>query len=281
MINQNSIKRITDKLTEKYGLSMTSILGSDEKGTFIKFMPVELHEAEGFSIRTVIGWRSISVEFIPGKFSALLIKTMGEADAEKRTIFKSFAELAVSKSGHLIMRVNGLATDPIKTELWPSMWKMLEMNLKYVPIVLEDYNPLEIEDIIFNCTSNLHALVVSLLPLFESDREIESSIEGLPEGSVTRIEVNRYERNRLNRAICIEKRGTRCVVCGYSFGEVFGQIGEGFIHIHHTTPVSQIGEDYIIDPENDLVPVCANCHAMLHRKDPPYSTDELKDKIRS
>ncbi|MBQ7426534.1 MAG: HNH endonuclease [Prevotella sp.] len=63
------------------------------------------------------------------------------------------------------------------------------------------------------------------------------------------------------------------------FEEKYGEIGRGFIHVHHLIPISSIGEDYVIDPINHLVPVCPNCHNMLHRKDPPLTPEELKKLI--
>uniref|UniRef100_UPI0004A48CA4 HNH endonuclease n=1 Tax=Vibrio parahaemolyticus TaxID=670 RepID=UPI0004A48CA4 len=53
-------------------------------------------------------------------------------------------------------------------------------------------------------------------------------------------------------------------------------VGEGYIHIHHKVPVSQLGTSTLVDPEKDLVPLCANCHAMVHRKkDHTLSVEEL------
>ena len=62
---------------------------------------------------------------------------------------------------------------------------------------------------------------------------------------------------------------------------MYGELGQGFIHVHHIVPISKIGKEYKIDPINDLVPVCPNCHAMLHRgKDGKvYRIDELKEII--
>lgn len=99
------------------------------------------------------------------------------------------------------------------------------------------------------------------------------------EGLATRVLVNRYERSREAREICIKHKGCKCYVCGMDFEERYGTIGHGFIHIHHTTPISSIGKDYVINYEKDLVPVCPNCHAMLHRKNPPYTIEELKELI--
>ena len=67
------------------------------------------------------------------------------------------------------------------------------------------------------------------------------------------------------------------MVCGIDFKETYGEIGEGFIHVHHVTPISSKGKDYTLDIANDLIPVCPNCHAMMHRRNPPLTVTELKD----
>ncbi|HEU5209888.1 MAG TPA: HNH endonuclease, partial [Longimicrobiales bacterium] len=78
---------------------------------------------------------------------------------------------------------------------------------------------------------------------------------------------------------CVAYYGAMCRVCGFSFEDVYGYLGVGFIHVHHTRPLSTIREEYRIDPIRDLVPVCPNCHAMLHRTDPPLEIDELRLRI--
>ena len=102
----------------------------------------------------------------------------------------------------------------------------------------------------------------------------------LVEGGERRMNVKNYERNHKARAMCVAKYGAHCRVCGFDFGEVYGDIGEGFIHVHHLTPISQIGANYRINPEKDLLPVCPNCHAMLHKNNPPLAVEELREKIR-
>lgn len=96
------------------------------------------------------------------------------------------------------------------------------------------------------------------------------------EGVVCRVSVNAYERNPQARHKCIAHWGTSCFVCGFNFGEVFGELGEGFIHVHHLRPLSEIAEEYEVDPVKDLCPVCPNCHAMIHRRSPPLSVEEVK-----
>jgi 5-methylcytosine-specific restriction protein A len=98
----------------------------------------------------------------------------------------------------------------------------------------------------------------------------------LYEGAVVQVLANRYERNRKAREQCIALKGPRCAVCGMDFLKTYGEIGRDFIHVHHLVPISSIGSEYELDVERDLVPVCPNCHYMLHRKNPPYTIDEIR-----
>jgi 5-methylcytosine-specific restriction protein A len=102
----------------------------------------------------------------------------------------------------------------------------------------------------------------------------------LHEGARYRVTVNAYERDPHARARCIEEHGTSCVICGFSFVAAYGPVGDGFIHVHHVRPLSEIGEEYEVDPIQDLRPVCPNCHAMLHRRVPAYSIDEVRAFLR-
>ena len=101
------------------------------------------------------------------------------------------------------------------------------------------------------------------------------------EGAVASVLVNRYERDQAARAMCLAKHGSRCKVCGLLFSEHYVSIGIGFIHVHHTRPLATMREEYQVDPETDLVPVCPNCHAMLHTCEPPLSVEELKTHVAS
>lgn len=100
------------------------------------------------------------------------------------------------------------------------------------------------------------------------------------EGAATRILVNRYERDPSARAACLAVKGTSCNVCDLRFEERYGDIGKGFIHVHHIKPLATTRGNYEIDPKRDLVPVCPNCHTMLHATDPPLSIEELKAKLK-
>ena len=113
-------------------------------------------------------------------------------------------------------------------------------------------------------------------PFPEEGDETESHTEG----SVTQTIVNRYERDPRARAKCVKEYGPVCQVCSLDFEKKYGAIGEGFIHVHHIKQLSDIGEEYEVDPVADLVPVCPNCHAMLHKRRPPFSVEELQEMLR-
>jgi 5-methylcytosine-specific restriction protein A len=99
----------------------------------------------------------------------------------------------------------------------------------------------------------------------------------VPEAAVTRVEVNRYEHSPDARRVCVAHHGTSCAACGFSFEIAYGEIGKDFIPVHHLVPVSQLGSGYELDPITDLVPLCANCHAMAHHGvRTPRSVAELR-----
>ncbi len=122
--------------------------------------------------------------------------------------------------------------------------------------------------------------VYSLSIDIAQDEEIKNADElYFREGAVKQVLINAYERNAKAREMCIKIHGLTCVCCGFDFKKAYGDIGYGFIHIHHIKPISEIGCGYIVNPEKDLCPVCPNCHAMIHRKSPPFTVEEIKDIV--
>lgn len=107
------------------------------------------------------------------------------------------------------------------------------------------------------------------------------SLQHYSEGKTKPVTVNSYERNQLARQECIEHYGLDCQVCGFNFKERFGELGENFIHVHHIIDISTIGKEYSVNPIKDLIPVCPNCHAMLHKQKPAYSIAELKSLLNN
>ncbi len=115
--------------------------------------------------------------------------------------------------------------------------------------------------------------------IFIFPEEIITQFKTFTEGSVKQITVNAYERDGKARQECLKIHKCICKVCGFDFEKTYGNLGRGFIHVHHIKPLFEIKKEYKVNPEEDLVPVCPNCHAMLHRRKEVLSINELKALI--
>lgn len=105
--------------------------------------------------------------------------------------------------------------------------------------------------------------------------------ENQREGAISQVSITRRERNKKLRQACLDKYGYVCQCCGIDFEKVYGEIGREFIEVHHLFPISQTEGEHDLDPEKDLIPLCSNCHSMIHRLDGEEMTlDKLKSYYR-
>jgi hypothetical protein len=115
------------------------------------------------------------------------------------------------------------------------------------------------------------------IELNDNEQGLVSSVEGNPH----RVYTTKYERDPKLRKLAIEIHGTSCMGCDFNFGKVYGEYGDGFIHIHHSIPVSKYEGAKMVKPEKDLFPLCANCHSIVHRrKNKTLTIEELKRLIK-
>ena len=101
------------------------------------------------------------------------------------------------------------------------------------------------------------------------------------EGLAKKISVNIYERCAEARKKCLDHYGFHCSVCSFDFKKFYGDLGEDYIHVHHIVPIAEIRKKYVLDPVKDLMPVCPNCHAMIHRTQPALTIEQLKQYIKN
>lgn len=122
-----------------------------------------------------------------------------------------------------------------------------------------------------------------LLEQFDSFlKDLPAIEEKLIEGTQKSLCTKRYERSRKARRACLNYHGYTCKVCGMNFEKFYGAEFKEIIEVHHIVPVSQIGEAYVVDPIKDLIPVCPNCHAVLHsKKNSVYAAEELHALLKS
>lgn len=138
-------------------------------------------------------------------------------------------------------------------------------------VPIKKYKNKNIYDTYMNTTQDYHSRLNRYVD-FRNDLNNSNfypdsaNTESCIEGAKTSVNVNKYERSYMARQKCIDTNGCYCHICGLNFENRYGKIGKDFIHVHHIIPLNEVSEEYIVNPIKDLIPVCPNCHAMLHRK---------------
>jgi len=269
----NEIK-LAETLSARFRLDLTGCLASTKNGLGCGVRATDIPSPNGFMILVTSGWKSIEADFVPDTYAGELVRAMGNSSSHTRQIFGSLAETFNAMGNRIELSINGsVILTPSDLPIAP--WSKFQLNVRRLTDATNESEAAlqaSTEEIASACL----ALVLTLLPLEEDDTiAIPMYESGLPEGACTKVTVNRYERSPVNRAACIAAHGTVCNICGFDFSVFYGSLGHGYIEVHHRIPVSQMGANYIVDPVRDLIPLCANCHATLHRTDPPLEPDAL------
>lgn len=158
------------------------------------------------------------------------------------------------------------------------------LDLSSRPISLE-----EIRDRLFIPRGAIKRIVARRTEVARIIEELWATMPSMPEeitdpsfyveGASRTVSVNAYERNPEARRRCIKHHGVNCCICGLNFGAIYGPEAEGYIHVHHILPLSKVGGQYVVDPVNDLEPVCPNCHAVLHLGGRCRSSEEVRQML--
>lgn len=99
------------------------------------------------------------------------------------------------------------------------------------------------------------------------------------EGRHVKREQDVYVRSASAREKCKAHYEYTCQACGLRMDHVYGEIGKGFIEVHHLNPIHLFDDVHVVDPINDLITLCPNCHAMIHKLEDPGDITTLKELI--
>jgi predicted HNH restriction endonuclease len=130
------------------------------------------------------------------------------------------------------------------------------------------------------------AAVLPQTPATSEDPKPETAIAGdFAEGERQKRETTFFKRNPKLRREAIRRHGAICIVCKFNFEKRYGEAGKGYIEIHHLNPLAErldaaSGEPIRTNAE-DVVPLCANCHRVVHRTRPSMTLDALVSTIRN
>lgn len=215
-------------------------------------------------------------EIRPERYAADLVRAMESCSVEKKNQFMAFKQQLIKNGATVDIKINGQQAFSLFPPSAPVNWTEFYIRVSKSPVTKED-EPFNSMAIASKWVVPITGMVLSLLEVVPVE---EAENEPRLEGAAHDVVVTKYERNPLNRALCIMANGCFCNICGFDFEKHYGDIGRGFIHVHHIRPVSTYDGPVEIDPVKDLIPVCPNCHAMLHQETPPIMPEDLKSLLK-
>lgn len=165
--------------------------------------------------------------------------------------------------------------DPTGSDFTKRLYKeSLEKVLETVP---EEYENDFYRGYHWNCEVIERIRNASKYEINWDEETVQEETAGTTEGKRTVYYTTKYERSSKNREAAIRIHGTKCMICGFDFRQKYGELGKGYIEVHHIKPLATLEQEVVINPETDLICVCANCHRMLHRfKNYIVTVEELK-----
>lgn len=215
----------------------------------------------------------IILEIEPQTYAADMVEAMNNANSNKIQTFLLFLSQIEKQGGKSDFYVNQQTRNMSEPSVWSERWN----SIKYrATKIIDNSNDEDYEiNLVQDWAQIGVGLFLSLLSIDVIDEHNHS------EGKISQVTHNVYERNPVNRELCLSANGYSCKICGFNFEKQYGLLGHRFIHVHHIDMVSDYGGEKFINPITDMIPVCPNCHAMLHRKKPPLRPEELKSIIEN
>ena len=165
--------------------------------------------------------------------------------------------------------------DPTGSDFTKRLYKeSLEKVLETVP---EEYENDFYRGYHWNCEVIERVRNASKHEINWDEETVQEETVGTTEGKRAVYYTTKYERSSKNRDAAIRIHGTKCMICGFDFEQKYGELGKGYIEVHHIKPLATLEQEVVVNPETDLICVCANCHRMLHRfKNYIVPVEELK-----
>lgn len=224
---------------------------------------------EGKGVRLFVAhdflqWRfSLELEDYSRHFSDLVQQRLEEREEQFQSILSILSQKATELDVVPFAGEAALRTQLHQQNLW-------------IRAVLEYARHESALEVAFRSIVTILSLPLSLIEesLVWEDEHADSRYEG----AVIVKESRAYERSRFNRAVCLSQYGFQCRGCGQDMDEKYGPLSIEVIDVHHIVPVSQMGGPKKLDPLRDLVPLCPNCHRVVHSEKQPLSVSELRKK---
>ena len=269
MVLGELIRHISEQLFMEYGIEVVSELFQKEaRDIHIRVFEKQSDLLIGFNI--CLSWRKIRLSFSPRYVitNSHVYHQWASNVKENRDAFVIFTENLKHLGIHLKYQVNQDFFDE-----YPMVDDCAFFSVDAVSGFLEVRDNFEFyQDNILPILKNFWGLILSFTGVFELDELPE-------EGAMRLVEITKYERNPIYRKLCLDHYGRFCQICGDDLEKKYGSVASGLIEVHHIEPVSEYTNPKVINPIIDLIPVCPNCHAVLHRRKPAYLPEEVKEML--
>lgn len=69
-----------------------------------------------------------------------------------------------------------------------------------------------------------------------------------------------------------------CEICGFLFSRSYGPQAADYCEVHHLIPLGQ-SDEATRTKLRDLAILCANCHRVVHLRNPPYTLQEVRSML--
>jgi len=269
MNRYNKIDAEIERVATSLGLRIGRRILSGTSGFDHQVRLLDIAAPYGFVLNVGDDYLSWTIRLEMDNSSAPLIRLMGQNSKLRAETFSALRKLMTERSDRVEFRVNGKTPENLDSEGdWESI--RFEAIRNYVHPE-ESFNCFG--ELLLDSMSTILCLVVSQEEWVESSEAPSSKLEGERQSVV----LSKPERNRYNRAICLQFHGFACFGCGFKMDEIYGPIGSGVIHVHHLVPLSELDGPVRVDPISDLVPLCPNCHNIVHQVAPPLSIEKLRE----
>ncbi len=256
----NSLQEVADAL----GVELIREYMPHDHEYELRIRLAQIPSPHGFTMRIYDNYLSWKVVLHLDVFSAPLISSMQGRFEKRRIGLEPYLDLARAKNNSFHFAVNGVLEVGELDEDWNEIDFVLAKS--YFSEASE-FSSLSAVILDFMC--------IVLFLIIEDTEWTEGDEEGKEEGFESYELVRKYERSRYNRALCLKYFGFVCRGCGDKLEEKYGPVGANVIHVHHIVPVSLMNGSYQLNPVKDLVPLCPNCHNIVHRTNPPMLIEEL------
>jgi 5-methylcytosine-specific restriction protein A len=275
------LSAVAKLVTSKCGVSVVVERGfqGDEQLFLISF--TDLHPHETIGARVTFEFRGIRSEVFFGPFAGMTLERLAAAQQSAMERFVSHCETLQRSNVIVELRLDGVETPITEFAGRRGQWSRIGWALKSRPMVVPSLEDNSTQQLVAHWGALTLSLALDLLDLEPINELSVAMSEGVRyEGRELEVLSRRYERDRIARELCIAHFGYACVACSRVLADVYGIVAHQFIHVHHKNPLSLKKSEAVVDPVHDLVPVCPNCHAMLHQKSPPYSVEELREMLK-